>query len=914
MSRIQSNSITKNPTDLLSGVATDSIEDRHSFFRSDDVISWDGATLTFTADIIFHTLNKKVGGEVLSTITAGSQALSDNEVAFIDIDRTSSSGVAIAVVVSSSFVAQSTTTKNRIILAYRKNQAGIPRLHIPFHKQVLEPGQSIFFGATGDIPIPIETIADHIIDDDDLITVPFTEIVNREKIQNPVNDLKSRMGIERIMTQDIFKIQGEVGPIGERIFGVVGDRFDRIRFVGNWTALFGATPGSLGRFLNSNTAEDFVEITFYGTGLNVLTHTSSDTREIVAKVDGGAEGSNLYPGITSSPTLNGRSYAPNIILPIFSGLSLGIHTVKIRVTSTAPIAGIIYGFEILNESALITTNTGNAFIESQSTNLFSQDTQAFDTTFESGVLGTRGGHVLMYFKKDGTVKKAVVPTEASQLNLGAADHTNEDIIRTYHWREFGAGRNDDFSLLENPSSDRAFVLDDGTTSMRGKNLSAISSFSLGFVDGASFIAITFVGTGLDIQDTSTAPASTTLGDIFVDGTNVGTYVTGTKQGFIKIVSGLPYGTHTVLIDNTVFAATTTVFTDFVIYGPKKPALPSGAIEITNYYILADFVANTTASAQDISTGVLRKSISTREAIYKDGTGGSLSWTIVLDVLGVSGFAQRSDRTNSIMEYTFFGTGFDFRFPADLNFSSNIVVSIDGLVFDTTNFPAQAAAATVYGTGVVFTAATGSLDQDNGGPLVRGAGFVVTGLALSAHTIKFDNNSGNLHVSTLDIITPIHFPTLTRSTSFQTTQPVGSTALSDLRNFNRFGDSLTDVPNIARVTREATNLYSTTSTDLVTLQDMQINFKMDKPGPVEIHFESSFELSAIAVDSVAAIIVNGVFLKERFIKSPQANGQYMMVLSAIKHFSAGNHFISVQFKTASDTLRSYTRTLTVKEIK
>ena len=216
-------------------------------------------------------------------------------------------------------------------------------------------------------------------------------------------------------------------------------------------------------------------------------------------------------------------------------------------------------------------------------------------------------------KSDGTIAKAVQPTAASQLNLGSADHeaANEEVIRVHNWREFGNNRSDDFSTLEAANSDRAFTLSDGTTTLVGDNVRTFNDILLRHNDDGNFdIVFTFVGTGLDVSYEDSATTGGHDFQVDIDGINTGAMnATGTTVVRNEsIVSGLPYGTHTAKF-RRVTAAIVRGFKDFTIYGPKKPALPDGAIEIANYNIMADFVANTTPGDGTISTGTIRKDFS-----------------------------------------------------------------------------------------------------------------------------------------------------------------------------------------------------------------------------------------------------------------------------------------------------------------
>jgi len=586
--------------------------------------------------------------------------------------------------------------------------------------------------------------------DPPLISAPFTTITdlsgNTRKLADPSKTLRPAMGIERIHTKAKVLVANEKGANGEQVWKIQ-DGDDRVRFVGEW----GGSSNTHGQAITnpaSSSGDNYIEITFYGTGLNLLRLSTGNLRDIRISVDGGAEGSNLE--FIASTILNGRGYGAHQLLPLVSNLSLGIHTVKVRDASVT-FGSFIYGFEVLNEEADIQVPEGEIFANGRKYAQNADTTTSYNSGFDGNpVLNGRGGRVLMYKLPDNeTVYKAIQQTNASQLNLASADHTNEEVIRKINFREFGANRADDFSTLTTVS-DRTFTLDDGTTTLAGNDVLTTSAESVRTLVVNGFNILTFIGTGLDIvyEAVGALPTSSTF-DVSVDGTSVFTgQLTQTSlltPTILKIVSGLPYGTHTVKIRKTVLNGNWDIgIKDFIIYGPKKLSIPSSAIEIGEYYLMADFVANSTFTLLSgaLSTGILRKN-SMREMIY------SGTWSIANDNSAFLTYLQPESLTNGgFFEYTFYGTGFDYRFNGSTNRSANVTVAIDGVNYT--------GAGTVYGTGTTWT--PGSSTLDTAGSASMNAGFIVTGLTLEKHTVRFTNNTVNiLGVESMDIITPIHYP-------------------------------------------------------------------------------------------------------------------------------------------------------------
>jgi hypothetical protein len=748
-------------------------------------------------------------------------------------------------------------------------------------------------------------------------------IVGRASIPDLANDLRARMGVERIATQQVIELQNEFGPNGERVFKALNDDRDLIRFVGAWAN----QNAAYGQYVSSGTSTtDYIEIVFYGTGLNmILWNTGNDLR---ATVDGGSEGGNFQTATISS-VLGNRNYSPGMPISVASGLSLGLHTIKIR-NASGTFSANTFGFEILNEASTINVRPGTAYTQgkkltSSSAQSLAYNSGTYDSIKRDGAtvtsLSTRGNRTLTYIKSDGTISKSAIEVNSAQGNLGSADHTNEEVARTHSFREFGAGRSDDFSLNFS-TSNRAFTLDDGTTTLVGNQMQATGSTP--FTQEAlltnainSFITFTFVGTGLDIE-MGLKNASETV-QILVNGTSIGTY-TGTDFAAInrlqtkKIVSGLPYGTHTVK-----FLQTSNLdnigFKKFTIYQPKKPTLPAGAVELADYNVMADFVANATATVNHIATGVLRKS-SEREFVYVNGTGGTADWALSADpATRVSGTRALTDRLNAYFEYSFFGTGFEFRCVADTSRTSSMTVSLNGTVATAANFPTMATS--VYGTGTAYNTGTGILDF-NDASTTTGSGFRLSGLPLGKYTVRFNNNVASSYISleAFDIITPIHSPKSNFQADLQNTLPVGSCAISDNR---RLSPVKSEDPKKAWA--QAVGVFSsptTASTTEIPMPDMSVTITT-KGGLVNISGVYSVEHSVGGGYVFSRIMIDGIVpLASQYAQfrayAGTASGQ--LIHNQTIYLSAGTHKIDAVWYTptgATATLTGLQRMLTVREL-
>ena len=577
------------------------------------------------------------------------------------------------------------------------------------------------------------------------IDVPNTTIVNRAQIRDFANDLRPRLGVERLATEQLIASK-ESGIGGRQVFKIKNDLFDQMRFVGD----FISSADEDGNYIENSAAfldTDYTEITFYGTGLNILARPVTSTLNVDVDVDGSGSGSFTIFG---DAVLNGRNYSTNQIWPVVSGLSQGLHTIKLTGQGGNTGGLRCYGFEILNESTTLDTTSGVAY-KGADRRESALDSQAYDSNFEieEGTPGTKGGHVSVYQDIDGSIKKAIRWTETSQLNLSSADHSNEELIRSYNWHEFGAGRSDDFSsVISTPQIDAAFTLNDGTTSLVGQTIRSTDGIHLLQTAAGDFYTFTFVGTGLDvISETTTGTC-----EIFIDGNSVGNFA-DLSTGIIPVVSGLPYGTHTVKFSRTNAADFSTI-KDFLVYGPKKPTLPADAVELGDYFLMADFVTVASEGIDTIGTGVLRKSAQ-REFVYS-GTWAFSGYPNPANVMGVD---LRTSTATDFVQYTFFGTGIVLNF--DTGGGADFTIDIDG----TSDF--SGVTTNLLSSGNSFNASTGTFT----GNAVPGASISISGLSLGLHTFTMTSNASTNIISALDIITPIHTPSF--DTEIEKQQIVGA---------------------------------------------------------------------------------------------------------------------------------------------
>lgn len=732
-----------------------------------------------------------------------------------------------------------------------------------------------------------------------------SDITNRRQVINLGDDMLPKLGVDRFPFQTLALITDEFGPSTQSVFKPVNDFKEQFRFVGNWTS---AITNNGVYVTPSLVTTDYMEVIFYGTALNLMILASGGPYDLRASVDGAAEGANFLSGSAYSSALGARNYSTNQIVSVTSGLALGVHTVKIRQAS-ASTNPAIYGVEAVTSATTLQVPTGTTYISGAKVQHVTAEAIAYGSTFESGTLGTRGGRVLAYLKSTGAFAKAVTPANPAQANLASADHTNEEVARVYNFREFSANRSDDF-VAQLASGSASFTLEDGSTVLCVNGVSTNSGNSLSenivLPNTGAAIAFIFVGTGLDFIRADSTVSGTTFVDTFtvtVDGSSIGT-ITGAaiSAGASKVVSGLPYGTHVVRITRSgATGGTAFGILGFRVFQPRKPTLPSDAIEIADYNIPADFVANTVAGVDTVATGVVRKILSQREGVFTGTWSVSGSPT---DAGIISQFAASTSTSGDYVEYTFFGTGFEYRGRTTATRSNNISLSLNGLAATTANYATLVSS--VYG-GPAFAAGVLNMNaatQD-------AAGLRISGLPLARYTVRFTNNTSSLFsVDGFDVIMPIHSIAEKSSLLLQNTGPIGSQSILDTRKTRAVKESDLQIKNSAQAVG-MTASPSTSSTSAVQVPDMSVVLKTTS-NKVRVTFWSQIAGASSSTNWV--VYVDGVPQSPINILSPYSSGFGMISMSMLIPVAPGVHKYAIHWYVGGGTGSQVgtNRLLTVEE--
>lgn len=600
-----------------------------------------------------------------------------------------------------------------------------------------------------------------------LMDAPNTSIINRAQIEDPSNSLKSISPFQSSFFSSIAPIVNEYGPAGEVVYEV-NTRDSNIRMYGaGWVSEI-----DHGTHATTSAINDVMEVSFFGTELNLYVLLTVTARDIRATVDLNPEGGNIYPAGASS-ILAARGYQTRQKISVASGLTPGFHTVKLR--TNVALNHPIYGIEVINENTQSVVKQGKAFSGLTPLTLTSDTNLPFKP---AAYVGTKGARVKNYIDpSDGVAKQLFTNVDATALFLGASDHSNEEEIREggIPYNEFGANRSDDFSTTGTKA--RSFTLGDNSTTLIGgsstRDLVTTTGVPSIFNDATgNEITLTVECSGLDIFVGGQSTGVYDADEIFVDGVSIGTIVNSPVSRRITLFSGKDYGSHTIIFKRLASAGNGLHYSKFIPFQPKTPTLPAGAVELLDYNVPADVVAISNSNRlREIAQGTVRHS-ALREFVY------SGTWVApVLDVVNfLSGFNIFTNTASSYVEHTFDGIGCDFRF--DMNISSNITFAIDGsndFSSLTTTFSSGGSAAFVPSTGIASGAISNQFNSS----------LLIEGLAPGKHVIRMTFNSGanGMRPQSVDVIPSIH---INRS-SFK-----GSDSSIDSRNFSFIKEVKPDV--------------------------------------------------------------------------------------------------------------------------
>ena len=215
----------------------------------------------------------------------------------------------------------------------------------------------------------------------------------------------------------------------------------------------------------------------------------------------------------------------------------------------------------------------------------------------------------------GNASDAALPTSHAwttvyqpKLSSTTIDHSQAEVAKTFHWREFGNGAANagtgsgtwaDPSMLSG-ADNIAYVMDDGLTCLMADDVYNDATGEqkiIGNNDGA-YIFVTFIGTGISIRTAHYGTGHHYIAQNLPYGTHIVKFhraaATGDSSYPNYYVDGINLGT----ISNSTYGS----FVDISFHQPKMPPIPENAVIIADYMLMADFVPQTAAGIDKISKG------------------------------------------------------------------------------------------------------------------------------------------------------------------------------------------------------------------------------------------------------------------------------------------------------------------------
>jgi hypothetical protein len=200
------------------------------------------------------------------------------------------------------------------------------------------------------------------------------------------------------------------------------------------------------------------------------------------------------------------------------------------------------------------------------------------------------------------------------MEAGTIDHSQAEVAKTFHWREFGNGSANggssggtyaDATMFNTSGDDIAYVMDDGLTNFSGHSVRHNGTL---YNLNTSGIYLTFIGTGLSFATPNNANGPDPA--VWAQNLPYGTHI-------LRIQAYAAYGgssgeDHKLTLDGVVIApqlagagSGVPYFGDpeFSIHQPKMPPIPEDAVVLADYMLMADFVAQTANSGTEVSKGV-----------------------------------------------------------------------------------------------------------------------------------------------------------------------------------------------------------------------------------------------------------------------------------------------------------------------
>tara|TARA_Y100000593_G_scaffold9401_2_gene17171 strand:- start:208 stop:3417 length:3210 start_codon:yes stop_codon:yes gene_type:complete len=512
-------------------------------------------------------------------------------------------------------------------------------------------------------------------------------------------------------------------------------------------ALYGGTSSGNGNIFGYNTSPD----TNWHTKTFEFTATTTTFWFTFQEASGSGNDVSIYIAGVSLFALN-NTELPYIQIPLQNVVSYGKKfSISATTTHYDPFTTMSYGGSGTTASAL------GSLIDT-ATSLGMDNWKAGTANYHRP---WNGGRVVKWVDSTGTIKTSVTMMPPSAQNVSATvasagnngdtvtdahviAGTNDNIInfnnttianasqlyevaKTFHFREFGNGSsNGNATYLDastvNTSADIAYAMDDGTTSLIANNAAMQTGPVMG-VDGNtdSESYITFIGTGIGYHAPSASGSYKSLDhDVVAQNLPYGTHIVRNGRNSGSTLNNVDVNGFEVLDDNSEIQGLEYID----IYQPKKPPIPEDAVVLSDYMLMADYVAQASGTAKFISKGVRRNNAS-RDLFY-DTSASTLTFNQNVTHAGGFQIGVSGSQSANVFQGNLpaFATKID-----SVGYGDRRQIYVDG---------GSAEAQTVNGTGA--DAVTKMTNAQ----------------ALGLYTFKSKNKaSSDGTISAIDVVTPIH---------------------------------------------------------------------------------------------------------------------------------------------------------------
>ena len=268
---------------------------------------------------------------------------------------------------------------------------------------------------------------------------------------------------------------------------------------------------------------------------------------------------------------------------------------------------------------------------------------------------------------------------------GEPQDPTREYIR-YNIQELGVAQgNVDFANLFFIPGDRLYTVEDGTTSIVGKNVQYSTtgidgvSTALELVDGTSTIRIRAVASRLDIVTVNTSGLSVTMQ---IDGgPTFSKTIPGGGLTRVPVWVNARYQTHEVFITLGAGLKLASV----ILHEPALVPDIEGT-KLATQNLIADHDSSKAIDGNIIPTGCIAVDPHVMGGIYVDGGGVGTGWTLVNDQTANPFWGRfiENDQEASYFEYFFLGSGFECEYLAKNNYGRPVVF-LNGVLATAANF-------------------------------------------------------------------------------------------------------------------------------------------------------------------------------------------------------------------------------------